>query len=391
MDADAPRDLFGCFDELPDPRVERTRVHRLDDIIALAIMAVICGAEGWVDVANFGRDKLDWLKTLLHLPHGIPSHDTFGRVFAMLEPEAFERCFLTWVESLIQVSGQRVLHIDGKTLRGSFDTASSTAAIHMVSVWASKSELALAQVTTDVGGQKSNEITAIPRLLDLISLHGAIVTIDAIGCQTKIAELIIKGGGDYILAVKDNQPTLHEDIKLLLDEAITHQFEGMGYDYDEQVEKGHGRIETRRVWVTRDVDWLRQRGQWEGLRSVICVESVRQVLDPAGGPAKVTTHRRYYITSLDHRQRGQDAAFFASLVRAHWSIENQLHWSLDVAFAEDECRVRQGHAAENLARLRRIALNLLKKEKSSKRGLAGKRLRAGWSQDYLLKVLGLTN
>lgn len=391
MDADAPRDLFGCFDELPDPRVERTRLHRLDDMIALAIMAVIGGAEGWVDVANFGRDKLDWFKTLLHLPHGIPSHDTFGRVFAMLDPEAFERCFLTWVESLIQVSGQRVLHIDGKTLRGSFDRASSTAAIHMVSVWASKAELALAQVTTDVGGQKSNEITAIPRLLDLISLHGAIVTIDAIGCQTQIAELIIEGGGDYILAVKDNQPTLHEDIKLLLDEAITHQFEGMGYDYDEQVEKGHGRIETRRVWVTRDVDWLRERGQWAGLRGVICVESVRQVLDPAGGPAKVTTHRRYYITSLDHRQRGQDAAFFASLVRAHGSIENKLHWSLDVTFGEDNCRVRQGHAAENLARLRRIALNLLKKEKSSKRSLASKRLRAGWSQDYLLKVLGLAN
>jgi len=391
MAADAPRDLFGCFDDLPDPRIERTRLHRLDDMIAIAILAVICGAEGWTDVADFGNDKSDWLKTFLHLPHGIPSHDTFGRVFAKLDPEAFERCFLTWVQGLIQVTGQHALHIDGKTLRRSFDTASSTAAVHMVSVWASKSELALAQVTTALDGRQSNEITAIPRLLDLISLRRAVVTIDAIGCQTKIAELIIDDGGDYILAVKDNQPTLHEDLKLLFDEAIPQQFEGMGYDYCEQVEKGHGRIETRRVWVTRDVDWLRERGLWAGLRGVICVESVRQVLDPGGGPPAVTTHRRYYITSLDHRKRGQDAAFFASLVRAHWSIENQLHWSLDVSFAEDDCRIRQGHGAENLARLRRIALNLLKQEKSSKRGLAGKRLRAGWNQDYLLKVLGLTN
>jgi predicted transposase YbfD/YdcC len=386
MDADAPRDLLGCFDQLQDPRVERTRLHRLDDIIALAILAVVCGAEGWTEVEDFGRDKFDWLKTILHLPHGIPSHDTFGRVFAALDPDAFERCFLKWVQGLIKVSDTHALHIDGKTLRRSFDSASKNAALHMVSVWASKAELALGQIATR---KKSNEITAIPQLLDLITIQGAVVTIDAMGCQTAIADKIIAGGGHYILAVKDNHKTLHEEIKLLFAEAIPANFEHMGYDKHETVEKGHGRIETRRVWVTRDVNWLRQRGQWRDLRGVICVEAVRQVLDPAGGPPKITVQRRYYITSLDHRDRGKDAAYFAGLIRDHWGIENKLHWCLDVAFAEDDCRVRIGHAAENLARLRRIGFNLLKQETSCKRGLAAKRLRAGWNHDYLLKVLGV--
>jgi predicted transposase YbfD/YdcC len=310
------------------------------------------------------------------------------RVFAALDPDAFERCFLKWVQGLIKVSDAHALHIDGKTLRRSFDSASKNAALHMVSVWASKAELALAQLTTR---KKSNEIKAIPQLLDLITIQGAVVTIDAMGCQTAIADKIIAGGGDYILAVKDNQKTLHEEIKLLFSEAIPANFEHMGYDKHETVEKGHGRIETRRVWVTRDVDWLRQRGQWKGLGGAICVEAVREVLDPAGGPSKITVQRRYYITSLDHRDRGKDAAYFARLIRDHWGIENKLHWCLDVAFAEDDCRVRMGHAAENLSRLRRIGLNLLKQEKTTKRGFAGKRLLAGWSNDYLLKVLGVTD
>ena len=248
------------------------------------------------------------------------------------------------------------MHIDGKTLRHSFDTASSKAAVHMVSVWASKAELAMGQVATDA---KSNEITAIPKLLDLISLHGAVVTIDAMGCQRDIAAKIIDGGGDYILAVKDNQKSLHEDVKLLFDEAIPQNFEGMGYDHCERVEKNGGRIETRRAWVTRDVDWLRERGDWKGLRGVVCVESVREL--PGKKPP---AQRRYFITSLDHRDRGKDAAWFAGLIRDHWQIENKLHWSLDVSFDEDACRVRQGHADENLSRLRRIALNLLKQGKN---------------------------
>ena len=387
MDGHSPRDLLRHFDELEDPRMKRTRLHRLDDILAVAILAVICGAEGWTDIEEFGKSKLDWLKTILRLPNGIPSHDTFGRVFSLLDPDAFERCFLAWVKGLIQVTGEHGLHIDGKTLRHSFDAASSRAAVHMISAWSSKAEMVLSQRAT---ADKSNEITAIPELLDLISLHGAVVTIDAMGCQRSIVAKIIEGGGDYVLAVKDNQPTLHEDLKLLFDEAIERNFEHMGYDYDEQAEKGHGRLETRRVWVTRDVQWLRERGEWPGLRSVVCVDRERHVLDPAdpSTPGKVSRERHYFISSLDHRDRGRDAEYFGRHIRDHWKIENQLHWSLDVSFAEDASRVRLGHAGENLSRLRRIALNLLKKEKVVKRGIACKRMKAGWDHAYLLKVLG---
>jgi predicted transposase YbfD/YdcC len=385
MDAHDPRDLFACFASLPDPRIDRTKLHRLDDILAIAILAVICGAEGWSDIEEFAIDNEAWLRSYLNLPNGIPSHDTFGRVFSLLDPNAFERCFMAWVEGLIRVSGVKVLHIDGKTLRRSFDHASGKAAIHMVSVWASKANMALGQVATDA---KSNEITAIPKLLELITLHGAVVTIDAMGCQRAIAAKIIEGGGNYILAVKDNQPTLHEEIKLLFDEAIANDFEQMGYDFAESTEKGHGRVETRKVWVTREVDWLRERGEWDGLRGVVCVQSTRTVLDASDGPDRTSVTRRHYITSLDHRKRGQNAAFFGELIREHWSIENKLHWSLDVTFREDDCRVREGTAAENLSRLRRMALNLLKAEKTCKRSIRAKRLKANRDRKYLLKVAG---
>ena len=384
MDAKTRGGLFGCFASIQDPRMDRTKLHPLDSMLAIAIMAVISGADGPTQIADFAREKFGWLKTLIHLPNGVPSHDTFGRVLSMLDPEGFERCLLQWVASLVEATGQQALHIDGKTLRHSFDKASSTAAVHMVSVWASKAQLALTQLATD---DKSNEITTIPRLLDMVVLHGAVVTIDAMGCQSEIARQITEGGGDYILAVKDNQPALHADLKLLFDEAIKSNFDGMGYDHGEQVDKGHGRIETRRLWITRDVDWLREQGKWPKLRGAICVESVRQVLDPAGGQPKTTVTRRYYITSLDHRERGNDAAFFAGLIRDHWSIENQLHWSLDVTFGDDASRLREGDAAENMSRLRRLALNLLKQEKASKLSLPRKRLKATWSTDYILKVL----
>jgi len=386
MDSQCPRGLLRHFQSLKDPRMERTRLHRLDDILAIAILAVICGADGWTEVEEFGNSKYDWLKAILRLPNGIPSHDTFGRVFTKLNPEAFEACFLAWIKGLIDVTGEHALHIDGKTLRQSFDSASSKAAIHMISVWSSKAEMVLGQRTTDA---KSNEIPAIPKLLELITLQGAVVTIDAIGCQRTIAEKIVAGGGDYLLAVKDNQPTLHEDLKLLFDEAIAHEFDGMSYDRCEQVEKGHGRLERRRVWVTRDVDWLRERGEWAGLRAAVCVDRERQILDPAnpGQPRKVERERHYFITSLDHCAPGRDAAYFSQHIRDHWKIENQLHWSLDVSFSEDASRVRLGHGPENLSRLRRIALNLLKTEKTLKRGIACKRLKAGWDHAYLLKVV----
>lgn len=386
MDAENPRGLFGCFDQLQDPRVDRTKAHRLDDLLAIAVLATICGARGPTDMADFARDRYDWLKTFLHLPNGVPSHDTIGRVLGRLDPDAFERCFLDWVGQLADASGLDALHIDGKTLRRSFESAGQKTPMHMVSVWASKAELAVGQVSTGKGKGRSNEITAIDKLLDLITLHGAVVTIDAIGCQTKIARKIRDRGGHYLLAVKDNQKSLHEDLKLLFDEAIAQHFEGMGYDFHQQVDGDHGRVETRRVWVTRDVDWLRERGDWAGLRSAVCVEATREL--PGKAP---TVQRRYYITDLDHRDPGKDAGYFAQLVRSHWSIENQLHWCLDIAFDEDDCRARQGHAAENLARLNRMALNLLKRDKTCKRGLAAKRMRCGWNPDYLLNVLGLQN
>ena len=387
MESHGPRGLLRYFEDLKDPRVKRTRHHRLDDILALAILAIICGAEGWTQVEEFARSKRKWLQTFLHLPHGIPSHDTLGRVFAKLDPLAFERCFLAWVQGLTESSGEQALHIDGKTLRRSFDTASSKAALHMISAWSSQAKMVLSQRAIK---QKSNEITAIPKLLELVCLHGAVVTIDAMGCQKEIAKKIVQEGGDYILAVKDNQPSLHEDLKLLFDEALANDFEHMGYDYHPgEVEKGHSRLERRRVWVTREVDWLRERGEWAGLRGAVLVERERQVLNPAdpAAPAKVTRERCYFITSLDHRDRGKDAAYFGRHIRDHWTVENQRHWSLDVAFEEDDCRVRQGHAAENLSRLRRMALNLLKNENTCKGGIQTKRLKAGWDNDYLLKVL----
>jgi len=281
MEGQGPRDLLRHFDDLEAPRLERTRLHRLEEILAITILAVICGAEGWVQVEQCGQAKHDWLKTFLDLPHGIPSHDTFGRGFARIDPEAFERCFFHWGQGLIEASGAGALPIDGKTLRRSFDGAAGKAALHMVSVWASKAELALAQRATD---QKSHEITAMPRVLDLSTLHGAVVTIEAMGCQRGIARKIVDEGGDDILAVKDNQPELHEQLKLLFDDARQNGFEKMGYDFHETTEKGHGRMETRRVWVTRQLDWPGQRDEWPGLRSAVCVESRRRLLDAATTP-----------------------------------------------------------------------------------------------------------
>jgi predicted transposase YbfD/YdcC len=385
MDADLSRGPLGCFESLEDPRMDRTKRHELSDIIAITLLATLAGAEGWVQVALYGQTNRDWLKTFLKLHNGIPAHDTFGRVFGLLDPDAFEKCLLNWITSLVTVSDCGLLHIDGKSLRRSFDDAGKKTAVHMVSVWASKVQCALAQVAARNKDKNANEITTIPQVLDLIVLSGAVVTIDAIGCQKAIAQKIVDEGGHYVLAVKDNQKQLHADVKLLFDEAIARNFDGMGYDHHRQeIEADHGRIETRQVWITRDVDWLRERGEWPGLRSVVCVESTRQV--PGKAPA---TQRRYYITDLDHRERGRDAAFFAQVIRSHWSIENQLHWHLDVSFDEDGCRVRQGYAAENLSRIRRTALNLLKQETSLKVGIATKRLRAAWDRDYLLKVIGL--
>jgi predicted transposase YbfD/YdcC len=345
-------------------------------MIAIAICAVICGADGWTDIEEFGNAKVEWFKTFLDLPHGIPSHDTFGRIFAALKPAGFERCFRRWVKGLVKASGGRLIAVDGKTLRRSFDQAAGKSAIHMVSAFASANRLVFGQIKT---AAKSNEITAIPRLLKLLDLKGATVTIDAMGCQRAIAQEIIKGKGHYVLAVKENQRTLHAKIKTLLDEAVAQKFKGLSGDCSSQTNKGHGRVETRTCWCTGEVHHLKGIGHWEGLASVAVVESKRIL------QGKTTQERRYYISSLD----GEDAQALAEAIRMHWGVENPLHWILDVQFDEDQSRVRKGHGAENLSRLRRIALNKLQAETSRKRSIRAKRLRAGWDHDYLLEILQL--
>lgn len=377
--------VLAHFADLPDPRRPRGRLHRLTDLLTVAICAVVCGADGWVEVEQFGRAKEQWFRTFLALPRGIPSHDTFGRVFAALDPAAFERCFVAWAGSLAGSGGGRLVAVDGKTLRRGFRRAWDRAAgrsVHLVSAFAAANGVAFAQLATDA---KSNEITAIPALLELLDLKGATVTADAMGCQREVAAAVVAGGGHYVLALKGNQPALHAKVKALLDEAVPGAFRGMSHGHSEETDGGHGRVEVRRVWVTDEVRWLGEGllSAWPGLAggSVAVVESVRQDLGDLGG--KTTTDRRYFISSLP----GTDAGRFGRAVRGHWAVENNLHWSLDVTFREDDCRIRVGNGAENFSRLRRIALNLLRGEATAKVGIKAKRLKAGWDHDYLLKVL----
>ena len=352
--------LVEQFGDLPDPRRHNT-VHDLRDILVVTICAVICGAEDWVSVERFGHAKAGWLSTFLPLKHGIPSHDTLGCVFAKLDPEAFAERFSRWIDAVRETIPGDVVAIDGKTLRRSFDRASNKTAIHMVSAWSAQNRLVLGQVKTD---DKSNEITAIPELLRLLALKGCIVTIDAMGCQKAIASTIVDQEADYVLSLKGNQGRLHDDVQLFFDDALAHAFNGISHDVHETVDGDHGRIERRRVWCTPDIDWLDSRRLWRHLRSLAMVESHRSVGE------ETTVERRYFISSLP----GTDARQMGRAIRAHWGIETRLHWVLDVAFREDDCRVRQGYAAQNFATIRHIALNLLKREASAKVGVKNKRL-----------------
>ena len=366
--------LVNHFAELEDPRDQRGLRHLLPEMMVIAVCAVICNAEDWKSVAAFGRAKQAWFETFLRLPHGIPSRSTFERVFAVLSPEALERCFADWFQTLAQANDGQLVAIDGKTLRRSFDRASDKAAIHMISAWAVENELVFGQIATQA---KSNEITAIPRLLDLLDLKGTTVSIDAEGCQKNIAGQIVEQGGEYVLALKANHPTMHEEVSTFLDEAIARDFRDVVGDTCEHVDGDHGRVETRRVWVTSEVDWFEDRRQWAGLRSFAAVECERTV------NGHTSCERRYFISSLP----GTNAEAMARAIRGHWGIENKLHWGLDVSFREDHSRVRRGHADQNFSRLRRIALNLLKREKSEDLGIKNKRLLASWDHNYLLRLL----
>jgi predicted transposase YbfD/YdcC len=361
------------FSNLTDPRVERTKRHLLIDVVVIGICAVICGSDTWTEMEEYGKAKYQWFKGFLELPNDIPSHDTFGRVFSRLSPEEFRECFLSWINAVNEITGGQVVAIDGKTLRRSFDKASDKAAIHMVSAWAEANRLVLGQVKVD---DKSNEITAIPKLLNMLELSGCIVTIDAMGCQKGIAKLIIDKEADYILALKGNHGNLYEDVKFFFEDALKNGFGEFKYQYHETIDNDHGRIEIRRYWAISDISWLYEKEQWKGLKSIGMVESERII------GKETTTEKRYYISSLNG-----DAKQFAYGVRGHWGIENSVHWILDVAFREDESRIRKGNGAENFALLRHIALNLLKQEKSSKVGVKIKRNKAGWDNNYLLKVL----
>mgnify|MGYP006292119217 FL=1 len=370
------------FAEVEDPRIDRTKDHELLDILVIAICGVICGGDGWAGIETFGNAKLDWLETFLDLPNGIPSHDTFGRVFARLDPESLQRCFIKWVKAVQEVTDGQVIAIDGKCLRHSFDTWTAKSAIHMVSAWASQNHMVLGQRKVD---DKSNEITAIPALLELLEISNCIVTIDAIGCQKDIAENIVDQGAEYMLAVKANQPHLYEDIQKLFLWADNIEFAHISHDIYREVDKGHGRIEIRECWTISDPDYLAMianHTEWKGLQTVIRVRAKR-LMD-----IETKEETRYYISTLSE-ETPQLAQKAARAVRGHWSIENELHWVLDIAFQEDDSRIRQGHAAENMAVLRHIALNLLKRETSHQIGIKNKRLTAGWNNEYLEKVLSI--
>lgn len=371
-DLSVERSSAAHFAVLNDPRCDIQRRHKLIEMIIIAIAATLGGADGWVAIEAFAKAKEAWLRTFLDLPYGIPSHDSFGRVFRLIDPAQFAAGFRQWSASVAELIPDEIIAVDGKTARRSHNRRQGLAALHLVSAWATANRVVLGQVAT---AAKSNEITAIPRLLEWLKLEGCIVTIDAMGCQTKIAEQIIRQGGDYLLALKGNQETLAAEVEEAFIDADAKDYAGLDAEFIETVERGHGRVETRRYRTLGDLSGVPRRGVWEAMNMIGMVESRREV---AG---KVTLETRYYIGSI-----ATSAARFARAARGHWGVENGLHWNLDISFREDECRVRDPVARENLAVLRHLALSRLKND-DTKLGIQNKRLRAGWDEDYLAKLL----
>ncbi len=380
----AQSSLLAHLGQVPDPRLERRRFHALVDVLVVGVCTLLCGGETFNDMEAFGNAKQEWLKTFLQLTHGIPSHDTFNRVFAAIDPQQFLDCFLRWTQSVRQTVAQEVVALDGKALRRAANKQASVK--YVVSAWAESNALVLGQLKV---ADKSNEITAGPELLRVLELSGCIVTLDAMGCQKKIAREIMEADADYVLALKGNHEQVHGEVKSFLDAALVQpQSHGPAtaevskteakLESFETVEKDHGRLEIRRYSQSAQLDWFADRSQWEGLRSLGMVESVREV------DGQTSVERRYYLSSLP-----LGVETFARAVRSHWGVENKVHWVLDVCFLEDQSRARAGYAAENLATLRRLALNLLKREQTQKRGIRGKQLIAGWDPAYLARLLGI--
>lgn len=367
--------LFEKFKGIEDPRRDHLKDHLLFDILVISICAIICGAEHWTEFEEFGEAKQEWFASFLSLENGIPSHDTFQRVFILLDNNKLKEIFVEWVSEVVSLGKGVLVNIDGKNLRGSKEPIKGKKALNIVSAWVSAQSLVLGQVCCE---EKSNEITAIPELLKILDLEGCVVTIDAMGCQKEIVKQIVDKKADYVIALKENQGNLYRNIKDYLDWAERIGFKEIKYDYYEtELEKDHGRIEQRRCWVTAEIEWLEGKEDWKNLQSIVMVESEREVV---GG--EKTVERRYFISSVEAK-----AESLLKAVRGHWAIENQLHWCLDIGFREDDCRVREKKSAENLATLRHIGLNLLKQETSCKLGIKTKRKKAGWNNKYLFKIL----
>ena len=386
MEEEALRFFEAMLEQLPDPRRSRGKRYPLRTVVVTALMAMVCGADDAVAMQLWSEANEDWLSEFLEMPHGAPTQDVYLRVFAALDPEAFEAVFRAWAEVLalrLRATGEgKHLAIDGKTSRRSYDNSSGKAALHTVSAWLSDSGLVVGQVKTE---EKSNEITAIPELLQLLDIRGATVTIDAMGCQRSIAETIIDGGGEYVLAVKENQPTLLEDIRICFNEADDERQRALDepappvVERFEEVDKGHGRLEVRTVELCRDLEWLTTSDKWKGLDFVVRVVRQRTVLQTG----KTSIETSYYIGS----DTEATAESVAASIRRHWHIENKLHWVLDIAFREDEARHRAKNTAENMSLLRHFALNIIKNDRNRKMGVANARKRAGWDRGYLLGLL----